>query len=125
MSTFPAHKLFSIFKGTTFDYPFQFSLGQPGSAAPVNLSGYSFAWTITWRSGTHTYASGATQGSSGVFLGGPTNDLTSGVIDLVIVAADTATLPWTTATHVLTVTTPTAQVYPLIAGGIGVVGYQS
>lgn len=121
----PASKLLKVIGGVTFNYPFQYFLGSPQNFAIQNLTGWSGAWTITWTKpspGRLTLTTGATPGTSGVFFGGPSNDLTNGRINLVLVPTDTATIPWTVATYILNLTDPLNNVYQLLKGGIGVVG---
>lgn len=121
----PASKLLKVVKGVTFDYPFQYFIGTPQNFTIQNLTGWHGAWIITWESpgsgGQTTLTTGNSPGESGVFFGGPTDDPTTGRIDLVIVPTDTAMIPWTIATYILNLTDPLNNEYQLLAGGIGVV----
>lgn len=50
----PAQKLFTIIKGATFNYRFQY-LGANESTEPVNLTGYTANLVVTWPTGQTIY----------------------------------------------------------------------
>jgi hypothetical protein len=122
MSDLPNQKLLKIIKGATFDYTFQFSLGQPGSSSTFNLTNYTGSWVITPGIGSPiTYTTGGSAGASGVFFGGDAGDPTNGMIDLVISASDTAVIPWTIGTYTFSIASG-GVVTELLSGGIGIAG---
>ena len=120
----PATKLFKVIKGTTFDYRFQYLMGNQSSSAPIPLTGYTAQWIITPPTGTATtYTTTLNGNGSGVKFGGDPADPTNGIIDLVISATDTAAIVWRTATHALVLTSPSpVHVTELMTGGMGVIG---
>ena len=105
----PVLKNFTLAKGVGFSYPFQWNQGTPNSALPQNLTGYTASCPLTNYNGTTTYqtlASGATQGTSGIFFGGQTNDPTNGIITIVLIGSDITALPVTNARYKLWMTPP-------------------
>ena len=121
----PAHHLFKLIAGATFNFRFQYLVADQPSVTPVDLSAYSALWTITSLNQAITYMeypSGGIIGTSGVFFGGDLHDAKTGIIDLVITDFDTASLPWTAAAYILTVMPPTLITIPLLLGSLNVVG---
>lgn len=143
----PAQKYLRVIRGATFDYPFQFLDAIEGDTTPIPLNGYTATWTITYDGGQTVYSNvmpialggqfatlvsqvGAIQigapgstatGRSGVIFGGTGLDLSTGQIDMLITATDTANIPWTNATYLLEVTNPLGAVLPLMEGALAVV----
>jgi hypothetical protein len=126
MSILPANKLLKIIVGTTFDYPFQYLVGTPSSSAPFNLTGYTAEWTIVPNGGfiPVTYTTVPTTHGSAVVFGGDGDDPTTGIIDLVISATDSAAIPWLTGVYTLALYSPASPsvVTQLLGGGVGIVG---
>jgi hypothetical protein len=140
MSVLPINKYFRVILGATFDYPFQYLSGVPGNATPVDLTGYTGAWTLHTPDGIVTYTTGASPGESGVFFSmaesphypmptlypaptdypGPLIYASTGVIDLVISASDTAAITWKTIKYNLSITSPLSVVTNLLTGSINV-----
>lgn len=121
----PVLKTFTVTKGTTFTYRFQWLQGVPTSAVPQPLTNFTASMAITSWNGATTYltlATGAAPGASGIFFGGAQNDPTNGVIDIVIAASNTAAFTWTTARYNL-VLTGNSQTYRLLYGSMGVFGF--
>jgi hypothetical protein len=117
----PIPKYFRILKGVTFDYPFQYLVGSSTTSSPVNLTGYTGIWTITYTGGSTVYNSSASPGQSGVFFGGQSNQPTNGMINLIINRTDTAVIPWKTATYTFQLIDTLNNEYQLLNGGIGVI----
>lgn len=107
----PVLKNFSVAKGVGFDYRFQWNQGIPISDVPTNLSLYEGVLTISNYNGSMVYSvltSGATSGESGIFYGGASQTPSNGIIDIVIIEADTYALDFSTARYKFMMT-PTAN----------------
>lgn len=123
----PVLKTFTVTKGVTFDYRFQWMQGVPTSALPQPLTGYTASMAITDWQGVNTYMTlhvGAVLGASGIYFGGDVGDPSNGIIDIIIADTDTATFTWSTARYNLSFTSPNGVVVTqLLYGQIVVMGF--
>jgi hypothetical protein len=102
----PVLKNFTVTKGVTFDYGWQWLAGIPGSNAPQPLNGYTGRMSITdWNASVtyQTLVTGNTQPASGIYFGF-SGDPSDGVINILISATDTAAFTFTTARYNFSVT---------------------
>ncbi len=88
----PSNHLLKYVPGVEFDFRFQYIAGSAGSTTPVNLTNYLPTWIITDVNGDITSYNLSVPGHSGVFFGGDTNNLTTGIIDLILISNDTTAL---------------------------------
>ena len=110
----------------TFDYPFQYLVGTLNASAPIDLTGYTGSLILTSTNGLTVYSrynSSASPGTSGVFFGGQSHTPTNGIIDLVIIAADTAAITWPSpASYTFSLTDTHSVVSLVLTGTFGIVG---
>ena len=119
-------KMFTVTKADLFDYRFQYQQGVPGTGQSVNLTAATASCALTSWDGltTHqTLVSGATPGTSGLFFGGSNSDPTNGIIDIVIIPADTTNFTWKYARYNLALTTTAFGLQRLMYGSFAVVGF--
>jgi hypothetical protein len=126
MMFLPVYKPFTVTPGIPFGYRFLYAQGRPGSSTPTNLTGWSGQLRITNGSGTTVYltlSTGASPGTTGIFLGGDTNTPANGLIDLVIDATDAALITWSYARYGLQMTDTSNVPRPLLYGSFTAVGF--
>jgi hypothetical protein len=100
--------LLQIDPGTTFTITVTYT---DSNGAPVNLTGYTYAWYVNVIGG-NTYT-----GAPEVV---PASDLTTGVITLTLSATETAAFTRVRGYHYLRVTSPAGVVTDLIEGAVDV-----
>jgi hypothetical protein len=121
----PVLKNFTVTKGVTFSYPWQWLIGVVGSNTAQNLTGYTGTMAITdWNAATtyKTLVTGNTLPASGIYFGGQQQTPSNGIIDIVISATDTAAFTFATARYNLSVTAPDTTVTRLLYGTVVVDG---
>lgn len=120
----PVFKAFTITQGSPFLYRFQFMQGVPTSGLPIDLTD-AVGQLLIKSGGGATYLtlnSGVATGHTGIFFGGDDADPTSGIIDLVIAAADTTGLSWTYGQYTMALTTELLGLQPILRGTFAVIG---
>lgn len=105
----------TIVQGDTFPYRFTYYAGEPGVAAPVNLTGATAKMQVR-ASATGPVLLELSTDNGKIVLGGA-----AGTIDLLLSAAETAAIEWVQAVYDLAITFADSSVRKPIRGSVTVV----